>query len=468
MTSWTPDLDRRPGPRYRAIADALAEEIANGRLPPNTRLPTHRELAYRLSVTVGTVTRAYAEAERRGLIGGEVGRGTYVRGAVRGVEERTDATTDWQAPAEGTLINMSVCQPAVAGVEQAVAATMAAIVESGRLESLLNYSPHAGLPAHRAAAARWVTRQHRALATADSLAITVGAQNAMAVALASVARPGDLVLAEGLTYHGFKAVAATLGMELEPVAVDRHGILPDALEAACRRSNPRALYLVPTLHNPTACVLPADRRMAVAEIARRHGLVLIEDDVFGFLAPDAPPPIQTLAPERTIYITSMSKSAAAGLRIGYLVTPPALMPKVEATLRALHYTAPALLSELASRWIDEGQADRFAAQQRDEATARQTIARAVLPSETVSGHPSAQHLWLSLPDPWRREDFVATARQNGVAVTGAAVFAVGRTATPHAVRIGLCMPRTREEVGRGARILAEVLESHHPMPLSIV
>ncbi|HYD30424.1 MAG TPA: aminotransferase class I/II-fold pyridoxal phosphate-dependent enzyme, partial [Azospirillaceae bacterium] len=192
------------------------------------------------------------------------------------------------------------------------------------------------------------------------------------------------------------------------------------------------------------------------EIARQYGVTIVEDDAFGFLAP-ANRPIQTLAPDVTLYVCSLSKSIAAGLRVGYLVAPSHLVPRLEATIRALNYSFPPLMSEIASRWIQSGQADAFAAIQRDEAHARQALALEILPRLLIGGPPLGQHLWLNLPEPWRREDFVAEARERGVAVTGADAFTVGRASAPHAVRIGLCQPRSRDEVVRGLKALAAVL-----------
>lgn len=467
MTNWTPILDGRNGPLYRVIADALADDITGGVLAVGTRLPTHRDLAFRLGVTVGTITRAYAEAEKRGLIGGEVGRGTFVQG--QRPPSGPPPVNGTGAPPAGpaALINMTTLRAEHAVAVQALGTTLNAIAASGQMASLIGYGPHAGLPHHRVAGAAWLERQHRVAVSPESILLTTGAQNAMAVALAAVARPGDVVLAEQLTNIGFKTLAATQGYHLEGVAIDGHGLIPEAFDSACRRLGPKAVYLVPTMHNPTAVVMPQARRAEIAAIARRHGVIIIEDDVFGFMVPDAIP-IQGLAPDITIYVTSLSKSVSAGLRIGYAVVPPDLLPRVEAAIRALQYSAPTLPTEVASRWIMDGTADRIAETQRTEDLARQALARSILPVETVYGHPAAQHIWLVLPEPWRREDFVAETRRRGVIVTGADAFAVGRTSAPHAVRVGLCMPGTRDEAARGLRAIAESLEAPAAAMLSIV
>lgn len=465
MAHWTPDLNAHQGPRYRAIADALADDIGSGRLPAGARLPTHRDLAYQLGVTVGTVTRAYTEAERRGLIGGEVGRGTFVLGAR--ASQAADPFFSWAPATEPSIVNLTAVTPDHQMAIQALGPTLAAIAASGAAASLLQYAPHAGLASHRAAGAQWLARQHRVAASADSVLLTTGAQNAMSVALAAVARPGDVVLTERLTNYGMKTLATLQGYHLEGIAIDEHGIVPDAFDSACRRLAPKALYLVPTMHNPTAAVMPQARRVEIAEIARRHGVTLVEDDVFGFLVDDARP-IQAIAPDITLYVASLSKSVSAGLRIGYVVAPPTLLPRVEAAIRALQYSSSPLPSEVATRWIADGTADRIAEAQRADAAARQALARSILPASALSGHPASQHLWMVLPEPWRRDDFISEAQRHGVKVTGAEIFAVGRASAPHAVRLGLCQPHSREVLTHGLRSLAGVLANPESVTLSIV
>ena len=468
MTTWLPDLDSYPGPRYRAIADALAADIAAGRLAVGERLPTHRDLAYHLKVTVGTITRAYAEAERRGLIGGEVGRGTYVKaGTVR------SAGDEWPQlpPPPGdtpAVVDLSLCTPSAAGVAEALAALLSGMKDPAGFADMLNYPPHGGLPAHREAGSRWLTR-HRISAGPETVLVTSGAQNGMAIAFTTITRPGDLILTERLTYFGMKALTATLGLRLDGLSMDDDGLLPDAFEAACRQSAPKALYTVPTLHNPTTAIMPTERRRRIIEIARKYDVTIVEDDVFGFLVPDGPPPIQVMAPDITLHISSLSKSIAPGLRIGYLVAPPRLMPRLEATMRALNYAVPPLMGELATRWIEDGSADRFAETQCRECRARHALAAEILRDGPAVAVPSVgQHLWLKLPDPWRREDFVAETRSRGIILTGADVFMVGRGAAPHAVRVGLSMPARREDVRHGLEVIADLLCSPAGATVSMV
>src|SRR6266851_1552084 len=271
MTSWLPDLKRFTGPRYRAIAEALAADIRDGRLPAGTRLPTHRDLAWRLRVTVGTVSRAYAEAERRGLIGGEVGRGTFVRepasarvlSFVRPEPERPD------------FIDLSFNYPIVGDEAPALAAVLALLAGSNDLARLLHYSPSAGRPADREAGAAWIARGGLETA-AERIVLTNGGQHALATVLSTLMRAGD-------------TLANLLDLRLVGLAMDADGLLPDAFDSACRGGAIKALYTMPTLHNPTTAIMPEARRREIAEIARRYGVAIVEDDVYGFLL-DTPPP----------------------------------------------------------------------------------------------------------------------------------------------------------------------------------
>lgn len=460
-TSWKPALDGRSGPRYRAIADALADDIAAGALPIGSRLPTHRDLAHALGVTVGTVTRAYSEAERRGLVGGEVGRGTFVSSRASGASSSGPRDTlNWPPPSAepggSGLVDMTVVMPPQRAAAAALGATLREIADDADPGELLGYAPHAGTARHRAAAADWMNRRHRTRARGADTLLATGAQNAMAVALAAVARPGDVLLTESLTNYGIKTLATTLGVHLEGIPLDEDGLSPEGFDSACRRLGPRALYTVPTLHNPTGSVMPEARRREIAEIARRHEVTIIEDDVFGFLVDD-PLPYQAIAPDIAIFVTSLSKSVASGLRAGFLTAPPVLFPRVEATIRALQYAVPPLPAEVACRWIGDGRADAFCDAQRVEDHARQALARDILPARCVRGDPAAEHLWLVLPEPWRRDDFVAEARRRDVMVTGADTFMVGRAAAPHAVRVSLALVESREGLDRGLRVLADLL-----------
>lgn len=462
MTNWLPDLQTRPGPRYRAIAEALAEDVRRGALPPGTRLPTHRDLAWRLKLTVGTVSRAYAEAERSGLITGEVGRGTYVRGA-----PVSPLAFHVELPETDEFIDLGVHRPRAGGEAALLAAALAELATDPELGALIEYQPHAGRAADRAAGAAWIARSG-ALATApEQVVVTASGQHAMAVVLAALFEPGDGLAVEALTYPGIRAAASLLHLKTVPVAIDEHGALPDALAAACGNGRVRAFYTLPTLHNPTTATMPLERRRELAQVAQRHGVLLIEDDVYGFLVERPLPPLASLAPEHGFYLTSTSKSLVPGLRIGYAHCPRALVDRVAAAVRATTYTAPPLMARIASRWIEDGTADRLVAEKRAETGRRQALARRILTGQRYRTAPEAAHLWLELPEPWQAETFAAAARRRGVGVTPAAAFAAGRQ-VPRAVRICIGTPPSLAALERGLTRLAELLAAAPEAYLSVV
>jgi DNA-binding transcriptional MocR family regulator len=461
MTMWTPDLRQRSGPRYIAIAEALADDARGGRLRPGTRLPTHRDLADRLGVTVGTVTRAYAEATRRGLISGEVGRGTFLRAASRPAVP--PAATP--ATAAGFVDLSANLPPGSASVAEtaALARTLRALAASKGLGKLLAYPPEGGAASHRAAGAEWVRRAGLAVGP-DRVLITSGSQHGMTAVFASLFGPGDVVATESLTYPGMKTLAGLLALRLQGVAMDEHGLRPDAFAAACRARRPKALYCVPTLQNPTTAVMPVERRQEIAAIAREHGVLIVEDDVHGRLLARPVRPLATFAPDISVYVTGTAKVLAPGLRVGFIVAPPALGPRIAAGIRGTTWMAAPLMAEIASRWIQDGTAESILARKRKDAGARHRLALKALDGLAVQGHPDAYHLWMSVPRPWRADSYVEAARRAGVAVTPASAFAVGRGATPEAVRVCLGAAADKDVLGGALGVLAGVLSAPPESP----
>jgi len=466
MTSWVPELQGREGPLYRAIADALAADIEAGRLAPGTRLPTHRELAEKVGVTVGTVTRAYAEAERRGLIGGEVGRGTYVRHLAT---PRPQDSPGPVPPADDTQIELGLNWPATPEGDPATEAlrrTLEALQRSPELSELLAYQPHAGLLSHREAGAEWVSRFGLTV-PADQVVVCSGGQHAMEVVFKAHARPGDTVLTEALTYPGLKTLASQHHLRLQGVAMDAQGLVPEALEAACR-GGAKLLYCVPNLQNPTGAVMSAERRERLAAIIRAQGLTLIEDDVHGLLLEDRPPPLCALVPESGYFIAGISKLLAPGLRLGYLAAPRRGIERLAESAGLAARMTPPLTAEICARWIREGTADELVKRRRQEALERLALAREVLGEAALrSVRGPAYHLWMELPAHWRSEAFSAQARRNGVSVTASEVFAVGPAVAPGAVRVCLGAPRTQALLRKGLQRLRDTLTGG-PAPLATI
>ena len=452
MTIWTPQLGNRSGPRYVALADAIEQDVAAGRLAAGSRLPAQRDLAYRLRVTVGTVSRAYALVAARGLVSGEVGRGTFVRAveAAPRVNPVDDGGDD--------LIRLTVNAPPDPADHAVLREGLAELAtRPSALQHLMSYTPKRGLADHRAAAAAWVAALGLE-ADPDRMVLTGGAHQALFAALFGLAAPGEAVLVEQLTYAGICHIGERTGLRLRGLALDDEGVVPDALDEACRAERVRLLVLNPTIHNPTTATMSADRCRAIAALARRHDLIVIEDDVYGRLPEHRTAPIAALAPERTIYITSASKSIAPGLRLGMLLIPDRYLEPIAEAQHDLFLTCPPLMAELFKLWQGDGTATRLAQRQVVEARARQSLAREVLGNRRYCAQPTGYHAWLPLPAPWRTSQFVVAARERGVAVDPGSAFAVDRDQAPHAVRISLSAASSRERLRRALQILAALLD----------
>jgi DNA-binding transcriptional MocR family regulator len=455
MTMWSPSLAEQAGPKCRALVDALAEDIKTGQLEPGARLPTHRELADRLGIAIGTVSRAYALAQRRGLITGEIGRGTFVS---FGVSAASAISVEGEEPSLIDLSKNRIARDLTP--DRTLAETLTALAARSDLAPLLDdYQPAAGAMRHRAAGAAWISRMGLE-ARPERTLVCSGAQHAMFVALSVLTRPGDTIFTEQLTYPGIKALASLLHLTLHGLPLDEHGLRVDAFEAACRASSAaKVLYCVPTLHNPTASVMPEARRREIASVAERHHVTIIEDDVYGVLPTDAPPPIASHAPEHSFYIASTSKSLSPGLRIGYLAAPAEAVDRAAAVIRTTTWEATPLMAEIVTTWIEDGTVDRILEWKREETAARQEMARGLLGGYfNDSSSQMSCHVWLQLPEPWRSADFVAQARTRGVVVTPSEAFVAGRlTSAPHAVRLCLGSPRSRQQLEKGLEILADIL-----------
>ncbi len=438
------------------IADAIDDAIKHGELKPDTKLPPMRNLAYDLGVTLGTVSRAYQEAERRGLVGGEVGRGTYIKGDGRYPKIQTPRAFAYGGSRENG-INLSMAVPPLGDGGTYLARTIREISESTTLcGELMDYQALSGLARHRQGGVDWVARMG-VETDIDCLTLTNGTQHAILVAMMALTRPGDTMLVESITYPGVIHIAAQLGIKLVPVDIDNEGMRPDSLEAAILEHRPRTAYLVPTVQNPTTAVMSNERRMQITAILRKHSLLAIEDDVWGFLTEGRAPSLASYAPEQIIYVTGLSKAMSPGLRVGYIVAPPGAADAIRSVARMSSWMTPPLMAEIATRWINDGSGDEMIKWQRAEADERMKIAEQALGAFNIRGHQHSYQIWLELPEPWRADAFRDQAARRGVYFLSGDAFVVGRQAAPHAIRICVGSCRTRDEVKQGVEIVRDIL-----------
>jgi DNA-binding transcriptional MocR family regulator len=449
MGEWSPQLSRFGKPRYLAIADAIDEDIRNGTLVPSDRLPPQRKLARRLNVDFTTVARGYVEAQKRGLIESRVGQGTFVRA---GAKRRHGPIAR-----HPEIVDLSMNLPPEPDDPELLDRMQDGLEALGRdLVYLMRYQGFGGVQADKDAALQWL--RHRGLfPQLDRLFIAPGAHPALLGILSVIAKAGDVMLSEQLTYPGARSIATQLGLRLVGLPMDDDGIDADAFADVCKRLAPRALYLNPTLLNPTTHTVAEPRRKNVIEVARRYGVTIIEDDPYGFLPEAGPAAFAALAPDITWHVAGLAKCLGAGLRIAYVVAPDVRSgwPFAAAVRTATVMASPVTIA-LATRWIADGTADALLAAVRRESIERQRLVAASLPPEMIRTDPVGFHFWLNLPEPWTRSAFVGHTRATGVGVVASDAFATDGT-PPEAVRICLGGPADRLAVRGALEFMAHVL-----------
>lgn len=436
-------------PLYLAIANAVERDIGEGRLVPGERMPTQRELAAAVGVDLSTVTRAYAESSRRGLITATVGRGTFVSADVGVFVPLMRG-----GPPELDLIEMGLVLP-LYSLEKETATAVQASIASADLEPYLRYCEPRGMAEHRAVGAQWL-RRYGIETGADNILVASGTQNGLVSVLMALLKPGDRLAVEALTYPGLKTAASMLGIKLVPIAMDSSGLRPDDLEAACGRGPIRALYLMPELQNPTTAALPEERRSAVLDIVRRRGLILLEDDTYADARDDRRPALSSRAPESSIFFGGISKIFGAGLRVSFVAAPSRFVGAIERAILASVWMAPPLSAMIVSRIIQSGDAERILESKKIEARRRSALTLKLLAASQFHCPPVGFFGWLELPSSWTGKEFELEARAAGVRLFCAEKFAVGDQ-SPAAVRLSLSGPATIDELARGLDLVSGIL-----------
>jgi DNA-binding transcriptional MocR family regulator len=443
LPAWLAELEHHAGPRYLQIADALEQALFDGRLKPGDRLPPQRLLAAQLAVDLTTITRAYDEARRRNLLEGRGARGTYVAAPKVELAPVLDLSMNIPPPPAGVDFDDLLKQ----GLSQ--------VLMRADNELLMTYHLGGGSEADRGAGARWLEPMFGKIDPAH-VVVCPGAQAALAALMLSLSEPGDVIATEPATYPGLRAAAVQFGRGLVTVEVDEHGMRPDALAQTCREQRLRLVYLNPTLQNPTATTMPEHRRRDIAATAARCGLRIIEDDPYWLFAQAPPPPVTRFAPERSYYVSTLSKCLTPGLRIAFVVVPDGReRAAFLAAMRAFALMAAPLTTALATQWIFDGSAQRLLEGVRAEAQARHDLAHDIL-----AGRPEAAgeglHLWLALPGYWSSSELARAAAGEGLAVTPAEVFCSAVPA-PNAIRISLGSIKERKRLAGGLRRLSQLL-----------
>ena len=449
---WQKRLEASDKPAYLLLADLIAEDIRTGRLGARDKLPTLRDLAADLRLNYTTVARGYAEARKRGLIDSRSGTGTFIRGTSPAVPLRGGG---------GAEMSMNLPpEPQDAVLLDRMQASAARVMRDTAPYDLLRYQDFGGTPRDREAGMQWI-RARIPDCRIDQLLVCPGIHSVLTALFSQLARPGELICVEALTYPGVKAIATQLGIQLHALPLDEEGPIGESFEHACKTLKPKALCINPTLNNPTTATVSRARREALADIALRYAIPIIEDDAYGLLPRQMPPAIATLAPELTYYITGFSKTLGAGLRNAYVRSPSARQSqRLAGALRATTVMASPITNALATLWVEDGTADAMLQAVRNESAVRQAMAVRHLGAYGVGAQNEGFHLWLPLSSAWSTVEFASYLRSQNVGVVASAAFSTDG-APPEAVRICLGGPMSREACDHALRLIADTLA--HPL-----
>ncbi|OLP62679.1 hypothetical protein BJF93_09015 [Xaviernesmea oryzae] len=359
-----------------------------------------------------------------------------------------------------TTIDLSRALPPVpAELETALSLTLKAMAGSNAVSSSIRQNRFSGHAIDRHHAAQWLKRRLTQAPNKDRVIVSNGTQSLLGLLFYERIGRGEVLLAETLTYPVLCSLARRFDIRVEPVAIDTEGLVPEALEEACRRFRPKGLFCNPTVHNPTTAIMGSRRRQDIVEVARRFDLVVIEDDVLGALHVAAPPPLASFAPDIVWYIQSLSKCISLGLKIAYLAAPSqeAATALVQSAASHSFWFPSALAADVATRLISEGRADAIADAIMEQIRNRQRLAQRVLHDVVFLSQPGGLHIWLPLPSRWSAPDFTAAAKAQGILVREAGMFAVDKDGdTPAAVRIALTTPDTDQQLEVGLASLRKL------------
>lgn len=450
MTKWVPELEKNLRPKFVRLADAIERDVFSGRLKPGYKLPTHRDLADDLKMNVSTVTRGYAEAQKRGLISGTVGRGTFI--SADAVTSSSMVSFEPHAPG---MIELGLANTFY-DLDPDIQKGLKRLTRRRNLDSFLRYTDPRGLLEHREAGVQWAKR-YKIDTTPENVLVCSGAQHALNCCLSGLFSSGDRIATDSLIYPGLKTLAAMLGIRLVPVLMDSEGMIPEHLDKICRRENISGIYLMPEVQNPTSISMPLERREQIAILVRRHNLTVIEDEAYGLTVESSLPPIASMVPDKSIFIAGVSKSIAAGLRVAFMVAHESLYEQLAKTILNTVWATPSLNVELISQWIQDGTADKTVRLKRQAAQDRFESVKNLLSNLKITGNTTGFFLWLSLPDHWKGYIIESRAREAGVNIFGAEKFAVGDTHVPPCVRLSLSGPKSIGELKKGVGILREIL-----------
>lgn len=447
--TWKPNRNQLTSPLYLSIANLLEYDIVNGYLAPNTKLPPQRELADYLDINLSTITRAFKICELKGLIYATTGRGTFVApnaGATISIADNE---------IQKNYIEMAIIKP-VDQFNSLVAETTKSVLSKGYLEKLLDYNSPLGTPYHKMSARKWL-HKYNMNANIENIAITSGAQNSLTLILISLFHSGDKIAVDKYTYPNFIQLANMLNIQLIPVEGDIFGMKPEELDAQCKLNNIQGIYLVPSCNNPTAILMNMERRREIAKIIKKNNLLLIEDAIYSFLAPQNYLPITSFIPEQSIYINSTSKSLCSGLRVAFMVYPEKYSSKIIRGVYNINIKTPALNTEIIAELINTGMADRIIEEKLLVSKERNEIYKKYFQIENPNENHDSFFRLISLKQRFDADQFEKKALSHGIRIYHSNRFLVGNYEEKQFLRVSLSSTANSSELEKGLSILKDIL-----------
>jgi len=450
---WSPKVSNSEQPRYKAIAFAIANAIETRELHPGERLPTHRELAKKLNVSVQTVSRAYAEAKRSSFVSCEVGRGTFVRTTRPSPEAPLS-----EIPTRTDMVDFSGATPLASSEQvEALRSTLSGIANSVDLSMLREDQPSNGSYFQREAAVQWLGENGVTVSPQETVLFD-GLPQALWAALSVLADPGDVVATESLTSNDLIRTTSMLKLNLRGLPLDDEGVDPDALEQLCKTANVKVLCLTPTYSNPMVALMGEKRRRKLVEISRMYDVAILETDPYRPLMSKPPRVMQSMAPERVWYVTNFSSTIMTWLSTTFLVCPADAISRLLPRLPALGRRLSPGADDVTSHWIYDGTIEKLVRQHKLKLAARHRIFEELMRDYRYRGYQDCMHVWLNLPEQWRSSRFVRDALSHGLIVTPPDPFIVGRAVEPHAVQISIGNFLLADDVfRRGVERLSQLL-----------
>ena len=461
-TIFSTPLGETPGPKYAAVVHTIEEALDDHRLKPGDKLPPVRELAWQLGITPGTVARAYTILTDAGRLEAQVGRGTFVAQpapvAPLFAPIEIDVVPHDSETADGPISLFSPHLPGV-GQWELITRLMMQIAQEPP-SGLMHYPNHAAtLPARRAVL-HWLRDTALGRVTPEDVVLTHGGQNAVVLILQALLRGRrPVVLVEELSYPGFRRAAEMLRAEVVPVAMDDEGLVPDALEAAARAHGAQILCTSPEVQNPTGITTSLERRQAIAKVARACDLQIIDDDCYR-VGPAHSLSYRVLAPDRSWFVSSISKSITPALRLGFAIAPEGQSSLLRRAAEQSHFGLATPMSDLCAALLTDPDLPAICEEVRRVVDLYVQRAVNILGAYDVQWRKDVPFLWVTMPTGWRASAFCQAAEAKGVQVRAAEEFVAREARAPHAVRLAVNAGVGLERFEAAVGILRELLD--HP------